>query len=311
MSDEIVLSSKQLSTIPAWVYESIKTTRLKLDYNALTEVPTQILSLSSLKYLNLRSNSLTVFPIPLTQLNLSILDVSRNKIKELPIDPGNLINLKVFACSRNKISLLPVWISEMSQIKLLKIENNPLRNVPRELLENAAGDDWLDKLKQHLKQSNEELPDQREPLVFKECDHLVHYYLSSTQKPTTNILETANSIAYASSLLYRTLKTCLLSIPDRNLIWKSIDIAIKQMNKSVLCLIDVVLHSGGIKKELSEVLYAVRNVFIVLINNAGFVTRNSSWIVQFVDAKVVRGFLVALYGCCTELGIARFAFLIK
>jgi len=87
--------------------------RIALGYNRLATLPTAFALLSSLRYLNLKNNNFSVFPdvvctillvmhqllLTILQLtvmpSLEILDVSRNKIKRLPTQPGSLVNLRV------------------------------------------------------------------------------------------------------------------------------------------------------------------------------------------------------------------------
>jgi Leucine-rich repeat (LRR) protein len=88
---EIVLSSLSLTEIPRSTFQnpSALTISIKLDNNLLTSLPNELLSLSFLRYINLRGNNLSIFPVVLAQLyHLKILDVSRNCIAMLPEDPG-------------------------------------------------------------------------------------------------------------------------------------------------------------------------------------------------------------------------------
>jgi len=87
--------------------------RVALGYNRLATLPMAFALLARLRYLNLRANSFTVFPDVvrgslLSALNyetdfeqltvmpsLEILDISRNKLKRLPSQPGTLLGLRV------------------------------------------------------------------------------------------------------------------------------------------------------------------------------------------------------------------------
>ena len=89
-----------------------------LGYNRLTSLPKGFVAMSRIRYLNLRSNLFSHFPpvvrlisratppllLTLPQLismpSLEVLDISRNRIKRLPPDPGALRNLKVRPVTR-------------------------------------------------------------------------------------------------------------------------------------------------------------------------------------------------------------------
>lgn len=65
--------------------------------------------------------------------SIEILDISRNKIRKLPANPGTLVNLKVLSIAKNRIKRLPVWFTTMSHLKVLKLDHNPLEWPPRDV----------------------------------------------------------------------------------------------------------------------------------------------------------------------------------
>lgn len=80
--------------------------------------------------------------------SLEILDISRNKIKRLPTNPGTLLNLKVrslaepysvltrrqvFSIAKNRVKRLPVYFAQMSYLKVLKLDHNPLEWPPKDI----------------------------------------------------------------------------------------------------------------------------------------------------------------------------------
>lgn len=122
--DTVDLSHKRIAEVPIEVVEELKdeVEKLALGYNLLKDLPSHFGMLGSkLRYLNVRVNALTSFPqivstssirirggarefgadlsLLRSQLcemsSLEILDISRNKIKRLPTNPGTLVNLKV------------------------------------------------------------------------------------------------------------------------------------------------------------------------------------------------------------------------
>src|SRR4051812_21928201 len=92
--------------------------------------------------------------------SLEILDISRNKIRELPPDFGYLIKLKVLSISKNRIQVLPNYIARMDELKVLKIDHNPLVYPPRDIVEfdeeaDLDKDAWLEDLKTYMRQHTE------------------------------------------------------------------------------------------------------------------------------------------------------------
>ncbi|GAA6018727.1 hypothetical protein JCM10207_005557 [Rhodosporidiobolus poonsookiae] len=135
--DTVDLSHKRIADVPPEVVDELagEVEKLALGYNLLKDLPMHFAALGGrLKYLNVRVNMLTVFPAVLCEMpSIEILDISRNKIRKLPSNPGTLVNLKVFSIAKNRIKRLPVWFTSMSHLKVLKLDHNPLEWPPKEL----------------------------------------------------------------------------------------------------------------------------------------------------------------------------------
>lgn len=89
--------------------------------------------------------------------SLEILDISRNKIKRLPSQPGSLINLRVhpqdilslqyphnssysdslqvFSIQRNKIHRLPPSFTQFQNLTFFKADQNPIEWPPKHIME--------------------------------------------------------------------------------------------------------------------------------------------------------------------------------
>ncbi|TIC15984.1 hypothetical protein E3Q13_03145 [Wallemia mellicola] len=132
------LSKAGIDAIPLEVLDLIQkdTCRLALSYNRLSRLPDRILNLNKLRYLNLRANMFTSFPLVLTKMpQLEILELGRNKIKKLPKDPGTLVNLKVFSISKNKLTKIPTYIHRFTNLRIIKIDANPIEWPPSSAVE--------------------------------------------------------------------------------------------------------------------------------------------------------------------------------
>jgi Leucine-rich repeat (LRR) protein len=157
-----------LSTIKTLVFN--KSIHFKLEF--LTQLPKGIMSLdlsmnklteikglhffSSLKELNLSGSSLSNFEFEdlpqkieklnlrdnqlsnlsfskMKQLNLTYLDISHNKISEIPKEIGLLVSLKEFLCSHNKMSQLPYEMGDLKNLHRLDARKNNIQKIPTSL----------------------------------------------------------------------------------------------------------------------------------------------------------------------------------
>ena len=84
--------------------------------------------------LNLSNNKLTQLPVEIGQLSqLTMLDVSYNNLTQLPVEIGQLTQLTTLHLSHNKLSQLPVEIGELTQLTSLHLSNNKLTHLPVEI----------------------------------------------------------------------------------------------------------------------------------------------------------------------------------
>ncbi|KAG6821460.1 hypothetical protein H0H93_010184 [Arthromyces matolae] len=140
--------------------------RIAFGNNHLTALPPEFALLSQLRYVNLKRNNFSVFPDvvrPFLKLmpSLDTLDISHNRIKELPTLPGQLIHLRVFSLSKNKLTRLPLYLSQFSNLEVLEVERNPIEWPPKSVMEKAqsvdsrsAMKDWVSSLQKWLQADN-------------------------------------------------------------------------------------------------------------------------------------------------------------
>lgn len=102
-----------------------------------------------MKYLNLRGNNFKEIPKAVSPSGhplgiwtngsqifdlpqLEILDLSRNKLSEVPDEINNLIALRVFSIQHNNIQDLPLTLANITTLRMLKLVGNPWnRNLQR------------------------------------------------------------------------------------------------------------------------------------------------------------------------------------
>lgn len=84
--------------------------------------------------LDLSRQKLKEFPIEILQLNeLRVLILAGNKIKSIPPEIGTLTKLEWLDLSNNKITELPKEISNLKNLKVIHINRNELITVPPEI----------------------------------------------------------------------------------------------------------------------------------------------------------------------------------
>ncbi|KAJ3876417.1 RAM signaling pathway protein-domain-containing protein [Lentinula edodes] len=130
-------AAEELATIcREFPEDECRVQRISLGHNRLTTLPMEFALLSRLRYLNLKSNCFSVFPDVLTLMPaIDTLDISHNKIKRLPSQPGHLVNLRVFCFSRNKVTRLPVYLSRFHNLTVLQADKNPIEWPPKAVME--------------------------------------------------------------------------------------------------------------------------------------------------------------------------------
>ena len=100
---------------------------LSWEKNRLTELPTLMGTMLSLRKLLLHSNQLMDLPGSLCLLTaLETLDIHKNLIPSLPQGIGNMKALQKLDLSENKLSELPVTICELNDDLQLSVGRNPL-----------------------------------------------------------------------------------------------------------------------------------------------------------------------------------------
>ena len=113
---------------------SLNVTKLKLRYNAITKVSTEICNLVNLTYLSLRGNHLRVLTREIKILtNLHTLDVSYNNLQSVPKEIDKLTNLVKLKLNSNKMQSLPKNIGNLVNLEELVLNDNKLESLPKEI----------------------------------------------------------------------------------------------------------------------------------------------------------------------------------
>lgn len=108
--------------------------RLYLDNDHLTTLPSFIRSLSHLEYLIIHDNAISEIPSWIGELtSLHTLDLSDNQITTLPSSIGHLTMLVNFEIYRNRLIALPETIYKMVSLQYLQISKNQLGSIPESM----------------------------------------------------------------------------------------------------------------------------------------------------------------------------------
>uniref|UniRef100_A0A8D1E6G3 Leucine rich repeat and sterile alpha motif containing 1 n=1 Tax=Sus scrofa TaxID=9823 RepID=A0A8D1E6G3_PIG len=140
-ADDILdISNCELSEIPSGAFATCKVLQKKVlivHTNHLTSLlpkSCSLLSLATIKVLDLHDNQLTALPDDIGQLTaLQVLNVERNQLTSLPRSIGNLIQLQTLNLKDNKLKELPDTLGELRSLRTLDISDNKVQRLPQML----------------------------------------------------------------------------------------------------------------------------------------------------------------------------------
>ncbi|KAG3288023.1 E3 ubiquitin-protein ligase LRSAM1 isoform X2 [Ictidomys tridecemlineatus] len=140
-ADDILDISKcELSEIPFGAFATCKVLQKKVlivHTNHLTSLlpkSCSLLSLATIKVLDLHNNQLAALPEDIGQLGaLQVLNVERNQLTYLPRSIGNLIQLQTLNVKDNKLKELPDTVGELRSLRTLDISENEIQKLPQML----------------------------------------------------------------------------------------------------------------------------------------------------------------------------------
>lgn len=140
-ADDILDISKcELSEIPFGAFATCKVLQKKVlivhtnHLSALLPKSCSLLSLATIKVLDLHDNQLTALPEDLGQLTaLQVLNVERNQLTYLPRSTGCLAQLQTLNVKDNKLKELPDTLGELHSLRTLDISENQVQRLPQML----------------------------------------------------------------------------------------------------------------------------------------------------------------------------------
>ncbi|ALC40084.1 Lrch [Drosophila busckii] len=136
LTDTVIadLSRNRFCELPEEITTFAFLETLLLYHNAIRSIPESVKQLSSLTYLDLRSNQLSALPREICFLPLQVLLVSNNRLATLPDELGRLDQtLTDLDASHNQLTALPVRLGELRTLRSLSLRSNQLLYLPREI----------------------------------------------------------------------------------------------------------------------------------------------------------------------------------
>lgn len=140
-ADDILdISQCELSEIPFGAFATCKVLQKKVlivHSNYLTSLlpkSCSLLSLATIKVLDLHANQLTGLPEDMGQLTaLQVLNVEKNQLTHLPRSIGSLVQLQTLNVKDNRLKELPDSLGELRSLRTLDVSENNLRRLPQML----------------------------------------------------------------------------------------------------------------------------------------------------------------------------------
>lgn len=132
------LSHNKLETLNESISKLKNLSTLEVSNNALTHLPSSLNSLDNLEQLQIQYNLLKKLPAMEKLLKLDFLCAHNNELEELPELPASLTWLNL---SNNKLKQLPKSITQLKHLKSLVLSHNSFDSVPEEILSLKALED--------------------------------------------------------------------------------------------------------------------------------------------------------------------------
>ncbi|RZK64961.1 MAG: leucine-rich repeat domain-containing protein, partial [Pedobacter sp.] len=127
---ELNLSDNNLDTLPPGLDGLADLKRVILNHNNFTSLDI-FLPLTQIRKLSLIDNFLTLIPSDIYQMGmLEELNLSANKISDLPIELTKLKNLRILNLSNNPLKTVPEWIDQLSGLEELHLTQTQLESLP-------------------------------------------------------------------------------------------------------------------------------------------------------------------------------------
>jgi len=130
-SDELHIAEAKLTELPSSIREITTLRVLSVTQCSLRILPDWLADMTNLEVLDLHGNQLQSIPTVVTNIgSLQQLGLSGNNVKALPAVIGDMVNLRALVLPSNNISRLPSSIGKLTNLKYLDLGGNSLSELP-------------------------------------------------------------------------------------------------------------------------------------------------------------------------------------
>eukprot|EP01112_Ceratiomyxa_fruticulosa_P006053 TRINITY_DN16846_c0_g1_i1.p1 TRINITY_DN16846_c0_g1~~TRINITY_DN16846_c0_g1_i1.p1 ORF type:complete len:191 (-),score=32.99 TRINITY_DN16846_c0_g1_i1:81-614(-) len=135
---ELYLSDNILKDIsPVLALRSLKILDVRI--NQISVLPPEGWNnLVNLQEVRLGRNAITTLPLQFFSLPIFFLDLSANKIEDLPVEVTSLTSLTSLDLSNNSIMILPPQLGLMTQLRALEIQGNILKTFQPSVIQKST-----------------------------------------------------------------------------------------------------------------------------------------------------------------------------
>lgn len=134
----LIANGNFLSSIPHCISKMTALKKLDLARNQLTSLPDAFDGMLHLEHVDLSDNQLETLPTTFANLNLTALNLSRNKFTHAPIELASMSWLMDLDLSCNQLTSIPNEYMSLRQLIALNLDSNKLCDFPDAILQTCT-----------------------------------------------------------------------------------------------------------------------------------------------------------------------------
>ncbi|TKR80853.1 hypothetical protein L596_014845 [Steinernema carpocapsae] len=125
------IRDNQLGSFPYVLCQLANLVTLDIGNNEIPYIPREISLLTNLRELSIDENEIDVIPEEVVAgcFKLEVLEISKNRISEIPKEIGDLESLVELRCSRNRLKEFPNSLGRLKNLKILHSQENAIEHL--------------------------------------------------------------------------------------------------------------------------------------------------------------------------------------